>query len=93
MNATDISDLMHGTLNVVFVVAAPLMFTGLIIGFIMSIFQAATQINDVTFVFIPKLLLSGVVLWFAGPWMFQELERFFLRIFDALPTIAAGGGF
>ncbi len=93
MNATDVSDLMHGTLNVVFMVAAPLMFTGLIIGFIMSIFQAATQINDVTFVFIPKLLLSGLVLWFAGPWMFQELERFFLRIFDALPAIAAGGGF
>jgi flagellar biosynthetic protein FliQ len=93
LNATDVSDLMHGTLNVVFMVAAPLMFTGLIIGFIMSIFQAATQINDVTFVFIPKLLLSGLVLWFAGPWMFQELERFFLRIFDALPAIAAGGGF
>ena len=93
MNATDVSDLMHGTLNVVFMVAAPLMFTGLIIGFVMSIFQAATQINDVTFVFIPKLLLSGLVLWFAGPWMFQELERFFLRIFDALPAIAAGGGF
>ncbi len=93
MNPSDISDLLHGTLNCVFLVAAPLMLTGLVIGFIMSVFQAATQINDVTFVFIPKLLMTGVVLWFAGPWMFQELERFFFRIFDALPAVAAGGGF
>jgi flagellar biosynthetic protein FliQ len=76
----------------VFLVAAPLMFTGLIVGFLVSIFQAATQMNDVTFVFIPKLLLSGIVLWLMGPWMFQEIERFMMRIVDALPTIGAGGG-
>jgi flagellar biosynthetic protein FliQ len=92
-NPSDISDLLHGTLNVVFLVGAPLMITGLIVGFLVSIFQAATQMNDVTFVFIPKLLLSGVVLWLMGPWMFQELERFILRIIDTLPTIGAGGGF
>jgi flagellar biosynthetic protein FliQ len=92
MSSADVGDMLHGTLNLVFLVAAPLMFTGLIVGFLVSIFQAATQMNDVTFVFIPKLLLSGIVLWLMGPWMFQEIERFIMRIIDALPTIGAGGG-
>jgi len=91
MNVDGISDILQLTLTTVFMMSAPVLFTGLAVGFLVSIFQAATQINEVTLVFIPKMFATGLVLWLTGSWIFCELASFFQAIADKLPQIAHGG--
>jgi len=91
MSTDDISDMLNLTLMTIFMMSAPVLFTGLAVGFIISVFQAATQINEVTLVFIPKMFATGLVLWLAGGWIFGELAKFFQAIADTLPQIAHGG--
>lgn len=87
-----VGDLLTQTLSTIFIMAAPVLFTGLVIGFLISIFQAATQINEVTLVFIPKMFGTGLVLWVTGSFIFGELERLIHVIRDILPTISPLGG-
>jgi len=91
MNADGIGDLLQLTLTTIFMMSAPVLFTGLAVGFLVSIFQAATQINEVTLVFIPKMFATGLVLWLMGSWIFGQLASFFQEIADTLPQIAQGG--
>jgi flagellar biosynthetic protein FliQ len=66
-------------------ISAPLLLTALAIGLIVSIFQAATQINEMTLSFIPKLLGIFVVLIFTGPWMVNTMVDYIQRLFNNLP--------
>ena len=66
-------------------VSAPLLLSALVIGLIVSIFQAATQINEMTLSFIPKLLGTFLVLIFAGPWMVNTLVDYIQRLFGNIP--------
>lgn len=75
------------TLEVVGLLAGPLLISSLIVGFIIALFQAATQINEMTLTFIPKLLTVGVVLIVAGPWMIQNLMSFTIRLFQSIPQL------
>jgi len=85
-----ISDLLADVLLTIFAMSAPVLFAGLIVGFVISIFQAATQIQEVTLVFIPKMLAAGLVMWLAGPWIFERLSVFFHQVVSALPGAAGG---
>lgn len=91
MSEDGISDMLQLTLTTIFMMSAPVLFTGLAVGFLVSVFQAATQINEVTLVFIPKMFATGLVLWIFGSWIFGELASFFQTIADKLPQIAHGG--
>lgn len=66
-------------------VAAPLLLSALATGLIVSVFQAATQINEMTLSFIPKLLVMFVMLLLAGPWMLQTLVTFMRSLLSQLP--------
>ncbi len=66
-------------------VSAPLLLTALIIGLIVSIFQAATQINEMTLSFIPKLVGMFGVLIISGPWMIGILLDYMTRLFNSIP--------
>jgi len=66
-------------------ISAPLLLSALVIGLIVSIFQAATQINEMTLSFIPKLLGTFLVLIFAGPWMVNTLVDYIQRLFGNIP--------
>ncbi len=72
-------------LELTLMVAAPLLLTALVIGLLVSIFQAATQINEMTLSFIPKLLGMFVVLIIAGPWMIGLLVDYMQRLFNSIP--------
>jgi flagellar biosynthetic protein FliQ len=72
-------------LELTLLVSAPLLLTALVIGLIVSIFQAATQINEMTLSFIPKLLGMFVVLIIAGPWMMGLLLDYMQRLFSSIP--------
>lgn len=66
-------------------ISAPLLLTALVIGLVVSIFQAATQINEMTLSFIPKLLGIFVVLIFTGPWMVAMMVDYIQRLFGNIP--------
>lgn len=70
-----------------FILAGPLLLTALVIGLIVSIFQAATQINEQTLSFIPKLMGIFIVLILAGPWMLQMMVDFIRRLFESIPQL------
>jgi len=66
-------------------ISAPLLLSALVIGLVVSIFQAATQINEMTLSFIPKLLGIFLVLIFAGPWIVNTLVDYIQRLFSNIP--------
>lgn len=66
-------------------VSAPLLLAALATGLLVSIFQAATQINEMTLSFIPKLLVMFVVLVVAGPWMVNLMLEYMRRLFAGIP--------
>ena len=67
--------------------AAPLLMTSLLVGVLVGLFQAATQINEMTLSFIPKLLAMVVVALLAGSWMLQLLMDFTRRLFEQIPSL------
>lgn len=62
-----------------------LLVPALIVGVLISMFQAATQINEMTLSFIPKLLITLLVLVIAGPWMLSLVTEYTLRLFNNIP--------
>ena len=67
-------------------VSAPVLLVVLIVGLLVSIFQAATQINEATLSFVPKVLAAVAVLGIAGPWMLTSLVEYIQRTLQAIPT-------
>jgi flagellar biosynthetic protein FliQ len=67
------------------IVAAPLLGVALVVGLVVSIFQAATQINETTLSFVPKIVASVVVLAIFGPWMMTTLIEYMRRTLMAIP--------
>ncbi|MFZ5441656.1 MAG: flagellar biosynthesis protein FliQ [Myxococcota bacterium] len=74
-------------LILVLVVSGPPIVLALVIGFIISVFQAATQIQEQTLSFAPKLVIIFGVLGLAGPWMGTNLMRFTFNIYDRFPAL------
>lgn len=74
-------------LIVLLFVAGPMLLAALAIGLVVSIFQAATQINEATLSFIPKLFGVFFALIFAGPWMLELLVDYIRRLFESIPQI------
>jgi flagellar biosynthesis protein FliQ len=68
-------------------VSAPLLLTALVVGLVVSVFQAATQINEMTLSFIPKLVAMFAVLIVAGPWMLSMLVDYMQRLFSSIPQM------
>ncbi len=68
-------------------IAAPILAVSLLVGLIISIFQATTQIQEQTLTFVPKLIAIGVVGILFGNWMLHNLLNFTNRIFDLIATI------
>jgi len=77
----------QNVLMVVLVLAAPILLVSLLVGSLVSLFQAATQINEVTLTFIPKIIGVALVLIILGSWMIQHLVTFTTNIFESLPYL------
>ncbi len=75
-------------MEVTLMIAAPILLTVLAIGLIVSIFQAATQINEQTLSFIPKLVGVFVALMIAGPWMLTTMVDYMHLVFTNIPAMA-----
>ena len=91
MDASSIGTLLQQGLQATFLISAPMLAIGLVIGVLVSVVQAATQINEVTLVFIPKMLGVGVVMWLLGPWMYGRLA-FLVGEVAARVAVVSGAG-
>ncbi|CAG9253833.1 flagellar biosynthesis protein FliQ [Paraburkholderia unamae] len=80
--------LAHDAMYVALLLAAPLLLVSLVVGLVVSLFQAATQINESTLSFIPKLIAIAVTLVIAGPWMLTKMLDYMHHMFTSIPQIA-----
>jgi len=74
-------------LEITLMLAAPLLLVALITGLIVGAFQAATQINEMTLSFIPKLIAISAALMVAGPWMLKVLVGYTRELFESIPSL------
>jgi flagellar biosynthetic protein FliQ len=86
MDATQVFTTGQQGLYVLLLVAAPILVSVLLIGLVVSIFQAATQIHEATLSFVPKVVGAVVVLAIAGPWMLTTLVEYLQRTLQAIPS-------
>jgi flagellar biosynthetic protein FliQ len=74
-------------LEMTIMLAAPLLIAALIVGLLVGVFQAATQINEMTLSFIPKLIGMAVTIIVAGPWMLKTLVGYTRELFESIPGL------
>lgn len=87
MTADTVIDITREALWVILLLGAPILLTALGIGLLVGMFQAATQINEMTLSFIPKLLGVGLTILIAGPWMIDLIVNYTRRLFDSIPGL------
>lgn len=87
MTPETVMDLAHQGMKVSLMLATPLLMTALLIGLLVSLFQAATQINEMTLSFIPKILGVVAVLVIIGPFLIGVLTDFTARLFRNIPLM------
>ena len=91
MTPETITTIAQQALWVTFLVALPLLGVALVVGLVVSLIQAATQLNEMTLSFVPKVLAMGLAGVFAGPWMLHVMMDFTIRLFESIPHLISGG--
>ena len=86
MDSQQVFTLGQQGLYMLLMVSAPVLLTVLVVGLLVSIFQAATQINEATLSFVPKILAAVAVLMVVGPWMLTTLVEYLQRMLQAIPS-------
>ena len=87
MTPESVITILQRAMEVMILLAGPLLLVALVIGLLVSIFQAATQINEATLSFIPKLLMVFVVAVVAGPWMLNVITDYTIRLYQSIPQL------
>ena len=91
MTPESITTIAQQALWVTLLVALPLLGVALVVGLLVSLIQAATQLNEMTLSFVPKVLAMGLAGVFAGPWMLHVMMDFTIRLFESIPHLISGG--
>ena len=86
-DAGGVLTLAQGAMQLALYLAAPMLLTALTVGLIISILQAATQINEMTLAFVPKLVGVFLACLLAGPWMIQMVVEYFQRLYGNIPFV------
>ncbi|MBR1664440.1 MAG: flagellar biosynthesis protein FliQ [Ruminococcus sp.] len=87
MTSGDLLTIFSQAFTVVLKIAGPLLIASIVIGLIVAIFQAATQIHEQTLTFVPKLIIIALILLVAGTWMMTLMDDFFKMIFDRIANL------
>jgi len=87
MTPSLIIDIARQAVQTMLLMAAPLFLAALLTGLLISVFQAATQINEMTLSFVPKLIAIFVTLIVAGPWMLTLITDFAQRLITSIPSL------
>lgn len=89
MTPESVMSMTYQALRIALMIAGPLLLVTLVVGLLISIFQAATQINEMTLSFIPKLLAVGATLVLLGPWLLNTMVDYIRTLLDAIPGLAS----
>ncbi len=87
MSQTSVLTVLEQAMWTIVQLSGPLLLAALVVGVVISLIQAATQINEMTLSYVPKIIAIGLVLVIAGPWMLQTLLDYTARLFTALPSL------
>ena len=85
MDADSVMNIGRQAMEVTMLLAAPILLASLAVGLLVAMFQAATQINEMTLSFVPKLMIIAVVMMTAGPWMIRQITGFTTRLIENVP--------
>lgn len=89
MNAQTVLTVGQEALMLLLMVSAPVLGVVLVVGLLVSLFQAVTQINEATLSFVPKLIAAVVVFAIAGPWMLSVMVDYLRRSIEAIPSLVS----
>ena len=89
MSQALVIDLARNAIMLALLVGGPLMLVALIVGLVVSVFQAVTQIQEQTLSFVPKLIAVSVAFLVALPWMLEMMIRYTTDLFRSIPTLAS----
>jgi flagellar biosynthetic protein FliQ len=89
MNSEAVMSMTYHAMKIALIMAGPLLLVTLLVGLVISIFQAATQINEMTLSFIPKLLAVGVALVLLGPWLISTMVDYMHQLFSSIPGLVS----
>ncbi|AOB31049.1 flagellar biosynthetic protein FliQ [Bordetella sp. H567] len=89
MDAETVMTLTYQAMRMILIVAGPLLLVTLLVGLLISVFQAATQINEMTLSFIPKLVAVAATLVLLGPWLIGMMTDYIRQIMDQIPNLVS----
>ncbi|GAB2909193.1 flagellar biosynthesis protein FliQ [Paralcaligenes sp. KSB-10] len=89
MNSEAIMSMTYQAMKIALIMAGPLLLVTLVVGLLISIFQAATQINEMTLSFIPKLLAVGAALVLLGPWLISTMVDYMQQLLAQIPGLVS----
>ncbi|MGI1946668.1 flagellar biosynthesis protein FliQ [Shewanella morhuae] len=87
MDVNELTSLFADSMFLVIMMVSTLVAPGLIVGLIVAVFQAATQVNEQTLSFLPRLIITLLMVLFSGTWIIQQLSDLFDRLFMNIPHI------
>jgi flagellar biosynthetic protein FliQ len=87
MTPTTVIEIGRNAIEITLLISAPLFIAALVTGLIVSIFQAATQINEATLSFVPKLVVIFITMIVAGPWMITMMTDYMRRLYESIPAV------
>lgn len=87
MTPETVLDIGREAMQMTALLAAPLLLSALVVGLIIGMFQAATQINEMTLTFVPKLIVVALVISFAGPTLLKSLIDYTTQLFQSIPDL------
>ena len=88
MQADDAVELLNQLLWNSFIITAPLLVACLLVGVVISVLQVATQLQDMTLSYVPKLFAAGLVLVALGPWMIHRISQFAVYVIKLIPSMS-----
>jgi len=89
MNDGDVTNIAGKAIWVTLQLAGPVLIVGLVVGLVVSVFQAVTQIQEQTLVFIPKIVGIVAVIAITGPWMLNVMVGYTQNLFEEIPSLVA----
>lgn len=87
MTPGNVMELGRQAVEAILILSGPILLATLLVGLVISIFQAATQINEQTLSFVPKMVAAFLVLVLSGPWMLSFITEFFQRLYNNIPNL------
>ena len=89
MNAEAVMSMTYTAMKLALFMAGPILLVTLLVGLVISIFQAATQVNEMTLSFIPKLLAVGITVVLLGPWLIRLMVDYMQNLFSQIPGLVS----